>query len=72
MATLMNKRALVLGGSRGIGAAIVERLTSDGASTTFTYNRSTESAMNLARRTNAKALQADSADRVAISQVIDD
>ena len=70
MATLMNKRALVLGGSRGIGAAIVERLASDGAATTFTYNRSAENAMDLASRTNAKALQADSSDRVAISQVI--
>ncbi|MEM9220032.1 MAG: SDR family oxidoreductase [Cyanobacteria bacterium P01_F01_bin.150] len=70
MATLINKRALVLGGSRGIGAAIVERLTSEGATTTFTYNRSTENAMDLANRTKAKALQADSADRVAISQVI--
>ncbi len=70
MATLMNKRALVLGGSRGIGAAIVERLASDGAATTFTYNRSAENAMDLASRTNAKAVQADSSDRVAISQVI--
>ncbi|MDJ0707274.1 MAG: SDR family oxidoreductase [Leptolyngbyaceae cyanobacterium MO_188.B28] len=66
----MNKRALVLGGSRGIGAAIVERLASDGAATTFTYNRSAENAMDLASRTNAKAVQADSSDRVAISQVI--
>ena len=72
MTTLMNKRALVLGGSRGIGAAIVERLASEGAATTFTYNRSAESAMDLASRTNAKALQADSADRVAISQMIAD
>ncbi|MBE7380618.1 MAG: SDR family oxidoreductase [Leptolyngbya sp. SIO1E4] len=70
MANLMNKRALVLGGSRGIGAAIVERLASEGAATTFTYNRSAESAMALASRTNAKALQADSSDRVAVSQVI--
>ena len=70
MTTLMNKRALVLGGSRGIGAAIVERLASDGAATTFTYNRSAENAMDLASRTNAKAVQADSSDRVAISQVI--
>ena len=70
MASLMNKRALVLGGSRGIGAAIVERLASEGAATTFTYNRSAESAMALASRTNAKALQADSSDRVAVSQVI--
>ena len=70
MASLMNKRALVLGGSRGIGAAIVERLASEGAATTFTYNRSAESAMALASRTNARALQADSSDRVAVSQVI--
>ena len=70
MTTLMNKRALVLGGSRGIGAAIVERLASEGAVTTFTYNRSAESAMDLASRTNAQAVQADSSDRVAISQVI--
>ena len=70
MMTLMNKRALVLGGSRGIGAAIVERLASEGAATTFTYNRSAENAMDLARQTNAKAVQADSSDRAAISQVI--
>lgn len=70
MATLMNKRALVLGGSRGIGAAIVERLASEEATTTFTYNHSAKSAMDLAGRTNAKAVQADSSDRVAISQVI--
>ena len=70
MATLMNKRALVLGGSRGIGAAIVERLASEGASTTFTYNRSAESALELANRTHTKAIQADSSDRVTVGQVI--
>jgi cyclic-di-GMP-binding biofilm dispersal mediator protein len=70
MTNLMNKRALVLGGSRGIGAAIVERLASEGAVTTFTYNNSAESAVDLANRTHAKALQADSCDRVAISEVI--
>ncbi|MEM1254537.1 MAG: SDR family oxidoreductase [Cyanobacteria bacterium P01_H01_bin.21] len=70
MATLSNKHALVLGGSRGIGAAIVERLASEGAVTAFTYNRSAESATDLASRTNAKAIQADSSDRVAVSQVI--
>ena len=70
MATLSDKKALVLGGSRGIGAAIVERLASEGAVTAFTYNRSAESATDLAGRTNAKAIQADSSDRVAVSQVI--
>ncbi|MGD1952469.1 MAG: SDR family oxidoreductase [Leptolyngbyaceae cyanobacterium] len=70
MATLSDKKALVLGGSRGIGAAIVERLASEGAVTAFTYNRSAESATDLAGRTHAKAIQADSSDRVAVSQVI--
>lgn len=70
MATLENRRAMVLGGSRGIGAAIVERLASEGAATTFTYNRSAENAQDLARRTGAQAVQADSANRGAVSQVI--
>lgn len=70
MATLAGKRALVLGGSRGIGAAIVERLAAEGASTVFTYNSSAENAEALASKTNATALQANSADRDAISQLI--
>lgn len=70
MATLVGKRALVLGGSRGIGAAIVERLAAEGASTTFTYNSSAEEAETLASKTNSTAVQANSADRGAISQLI--
>ncbi|MEM9089030.1 MAG: SDR family oxidoreductase [Cyanobacteria bacterium P01_F01_bin.53] len=70
MATLTGKRALVLGGSRGIGAAIVERLAAEGASIVFTYNSSVENAEALASKTNATAVQANSADRDAISQLI--
>jgi 3-oxoacyl-[acyl-carrier protein] reductase len=35
--SLANKRALVTGGSRGIGAAIVRRLAGEGAHVALTY-----------------------------------
>jgi 3-oxoacyl-[acyl-carrier protein] reductase len=37
MNRLENKRALVTGGSRGIGAAIVNRLAREGAHVALTY-----------------------------------
>ena len=37
--SLKNKRALVTGGSRGIGAAIVTRLAREGCSVALTYVR---------------------------------
>ncbi|MEM7044361.1 MAG: SDR family oxidoreductase [Pseudomonadota bacterium] len=72
MAVLDGKKALVLGGSRGIGAAIVRRLASDGADTRFTYGGSADAAATLADRTGTAAIQADSADREAVAQVIAD
>jgi cyclic-di-GMP-binding biofilm dispersal mediator protein len=70
MATLIGKKALVLGGSRGIGAAIVERLAAKEAVTTFTYGGSAEAAKTLADKTGTTAVQADSADRIAVGQII--
>ncbi len=70
MATLTGKKALVLGGSRGIGAAIVERLATEGATTVFTYGGSQAAAQALADKTQATTLQADSGDRVAVSKLI--
>lgn len=70
MATLTGKKALVLGGSRGIGAAIVERLAKEGAITTFTHGGSKGAAKTLAEKTHTTTLQADSADRVAVSKLI--
>ena len=58
MSTLTGKKALVLGGSRGIGAAIVERLVKDGADTAFTYGGSTDVATALADKTGTVAIQA--------------
>lgn len=71
MAHLDGKTALVLGGSRGIGAAIVRRLARDGAKTAFTYFGSEDAATALAHEAGATAIKADSADRVAVGKVID-
>lgn len=70
MSTLNSKKALVLGGSRGIGAAIVERLAAEGAETAFTYAGSKDAAVALAGRTGSVAVQVDSADRKAVAKVI--
>jgi len=66
MKKLANKIALVTGGSRGIGAAIVRRLAADGASVAFTYSRSAEKAEAIAKEIEASggraiAIEADSA-----------
>ena len=70
MENLSGKKALVLGGSRGIGAAIVERLASIGADVTLTYKGSAEAAHALASKIGANAVQVDSADRAATAAVI--
>lgn len=60
------KKVLVLGGSRGIGAAIVRRFAAGGAHVTFTWAGSRDAAERLAREVGAVAVQADSADRGAV------
>ncbi|EMN1928963.1 SDR family NAD(P)-dependent oxidoreductase [Burkholderia ambifaria] len=76
MNRLQGKRALVTGGSRGIGAAIAKRLAADGADVAITYEKSAERARAvvadieaLGRR--AVAIQADSADPVAVRGAVD-
>ncbi|MDV7402334.1 SDR family NAD(P)-dependent oxidoreductase, partial [Arthrospira platensis SPKY1] len=44
MKLLAGKTALVTGGSRGIGAAIVRRFAAQGANVAFTYRSSSEQA----------------------------
>lgn len=72
MAVFQNKSVLVLGGSRGIGAAIVQRFAADGASVVFTYAGSRDAAQVLAQETGSTAVLADSADRDAIIKLVAD
>ncbi|MBQ0819215.1 SDR family oxidoreductase [Microvirga terrae] len=66
MGLFEGKSVLVLGGSRGIGAAIVRRFRADGAQVTFTYAGSHEAAQQLAAETGSTAVLTDSADRDAV------
>lgn len=67
MGLLDGKVALVTGGSRGIGAAIVRRFAEQGANVAFTYRSSAEQANALAAEleqlgVTAKAYQSDASD----------
>jgi 3-oxoacyl-[acyl-carrier protein] reductase len=67
---LAGKTALVTGGSRGIGAAIVRRLTADGAQVAFTYASAKDHADAVAEETGALAMQADNADHEAVRAAV--
>ncbi len=72
---LSKKVALVTGGSRGIGAAIVRRLAKEGANVMFTYSKSRNDAIALAKEVSgygvtAKALPADAAAPKSLPRVV--
>src|SRR5471032_111051 len=72
---LTGKVALIQGGSRGIGAAIVKRLAAQGATVAFTYVSSDAKARELqdsviADGGKALAIKADSADAEAIRHAV--
>ncbi|AEX53953.1 3-oxoacyl-ACP reductase family protein [Rahnella aquatilis] len=74
--SLQGKAAFVQGGSRGIGAAIVQRLAREGASVAFTYVSSEEKAQALVKSIEASggkalAIKADSADESSVRTAID-
>lgn len=66
---LVGRLALVTGGSRGIGRAIVEALTADGATVLFTFKQAAAEAQAVAAQTGATALQLDLADPVAVERL---
>jgi 3-oxoacyl-[acyl-carrier protein] reductase len=75
-APLTGRRALVTGASRGIGAEIVRRLASEGASVAFTYAASAPEAEKLVAEVTADggravAIQADAADPAQIAAAVD-
>src|SRR3954469_12220757 len=74
---LTGRRALVTGGSRGIGAEIVRRLAADGAAVAFTYGASAAEAEKLVAAVaeaggKAVAIQADSTDPEQVARSVDD
>lgn len=75
MIELKGKRALVTGGSRGIGAAIALALANQGADVAITYNKSPERAGAVvssiqALGRQALAIQADSANAQAAADAV--
>jgi 3-oxoacyl-[acyl-carrier protein] reductase len=57
MKRLTNKVALVTGGSRGIGAAIVKRLAAEGANVAFTYVSSADKAQAVLKEVEAAGVK---------------
>lgn len=70
---LSGRRALVTGGSRGIGAGIVRKLVADGAQVAFTYAASADRASALAAELDGRALplRADSGDADRLRAAVD-
>jgi 3-oxoacyl-[acyl-carrier protein] reductase len=76
MAALEGKKAVVTGGSRGIGRAIVERLARDGAEVVFTYASNADAAREVeevvkAEGGSAHAIQLDLAEPGAATRLMD-
>jgi short-subunit dehydrogenase involved in D-alanine esterification of teichoic acids len=71
----LNRVALVTGGSRGIGAAIVRRLIQEEVAVAFTYSSAREKALTLAAEIEgcggrALAIQADSANATEVRDAV--
>lgn len=77
MINLTGKRALITGGSRGIGAAITKTLASMGADVAFTYQQASGKAQDIVRAVEQSgrrgvAIRADSASPADIARAVDE
>ena len=73
---LAGKVALVTGGGRGIGRAIVERLAGDGVDVVFFYRGNAEAAREVVSAVTsaggkAEAMQVDIADAAAVASAVE-
>ncbi|MCK5778542.1 MAG: SDR family oxidoreductase [Rhodospirillales bacterium] len=69
------KTALITGGSRGIGAAVVQRFAAEGWSVIFTYVSNDAAANAVASETGARAVKGDvgaEADILSLFEILDD
>ncbi len=64
------KRILIIGGSRGIGAACVRYFAAQGDSVTFLYRNNKTAADALAAQTGAVSLQADVSDAAQVNAAV--
>lgn len=68
----MNKVAIVSGGSRGIGASIVETLASSGFNVVLNYRFSADKANDIASKfSNVVTFQADVSDHAQVKSLVD-
>lgn len=77
MGLLTGKIALITGGSRGIGEALVKAMAAEGADIAFTYHSSEESAMRVVTEASAggqkiKAYKSDAANYDQAEQLVKD
>lgn len=68
---MVERRVLISGGSRGIGAACVERFCAQGDRVTFLYRSDREAAELVSRRTGARAICADVSSPDAVARAVE-
>lgn len=76
MASLIGKVAVIVGGARGIGAAISRRMVTDGAAVAIVYLSRSDEAETLASELRAAGgtvllVQANASDPAALNEAID-